>query len=125
MIRPAIHVDLMCGMSECLGRVSNFQIVMAISIQLIRPGCESMRAVACGEGIVERLGHFMAQGGDVLELGPEDAGAYPAREVEHVPFLARAVRAGLIVVGVESEHATLVRIAMSIQVRVRKEERGD
>ena len=107
---PAAHGDPGHRIAaQDLDRVAGLEIVLAKPNPKKGSTDFLPRRLVVDERVVERLRHFMAERGHVLESEGEESVRQPTGVVQHIAVFLDAVLAiaGLEVIGVESEDAAL------------------
>src|SRR5579864_6238374 len=116
MVSPPANPDRDGCVGQAFNGISDFEIVLAISVCRRPPRRDAVRSIAPDERIIQALRHLVTECGYVFESRREESVRNPARIIQHISFLAEIVARipGLVVVSVKSEHTAMVRIAVEI-----------
>src|ERR1700726_4612300 len=127
MVGSASGFDCYRGIGQALNYISDFQVILTISVLRKPPGSDAMNPIAAHKWIIQTFCDLVAEGRHILESRTEEAGAYPAGIVEDVAFFAKAI-AGiprLKIISMEAEHATFVWVAIEVKVGVGEKKSSD
>ncbi len=78
MVSSALRPDWNGRVGKAFNHVSDFQIILAISILRQPPRSDAVNSVAAHKRVVHALGDLVAERGHVLKSRAEQAGADPA-----------------------------------------------